>query len=132
MNNKYEAILEAATEWLDNVDADEFLENFLVLQEQATGPTVHEFLNGSFAQEAIGVENSDSDSKERVHIYGNTVLDCSETKMITILDSLKHEKNYFVELNYLKSKLKVRYKTDNKYSYRFLLDDTGESLSYSA
>ena len=33
MNDKYEAILGAATEWLDNVDADEFLEKFLELQE---------------------------------------------------------------------------------------------------
>lgn len=33
MKDKYKAILEAATEWLDNVDADEFLDKFLKIQE---------------------------------------------------------------------------------------------------
>lgn len=35
MNIKYKDILETATEWLDNVDANDFLEDFLEIQEES-------------------------------------------------------------------------------------------------
>lgn len=47
MNNKYESTLEDVQNWLDNVDPDEFIDQMLELQEQATGPTCEEFI-GSF------------------------------------------------------------------------------------
>lgn len=44
MNTYYESILESATEWLDTVDENVFLQDFLELQNNATGPTIDEFL----------------------------------------------------------------------------------------
>lgn len=44
MNNKYKSNLDSIEEWLDNVDPDEFIDQMLELQEQATGPTCEEFI----------------------------------------------------------------------------------------
>lgn len=44
MNAKQQAVLENAKEFLKNVDPDEFLDTFLELQENATGPTCDEFI----------------------------------------------------------------------------------------
>ena len=44
MNKHHEIALQEAKNWLENVDADEFLNDFLELQDQACGPTVDEFM----------------------------------------------------------------------------------------
>ena len=44
MNKHHEIALQEAKNWLENVDADEFLNDFLELQDQACGPTVDEFI----------------------------------------------------------------------------------------
>ena len=44
MNKHHEIALQEAKNWLENVDADEFLNDFLELQDQACGPTVDEFV----------------------------------------------------------------------------------------
>lgn len=44
MNDKHKATLDAVQNWLDNVDPDEFINEMLELQEQATGPTCDEFI----------------------------------------------------------------------------------------
>lgn len=45
MNNKYKSTLDAVQNWLDDVDPDEFINEMLELQEQATGPTCDEFID---------------------------------------------------------------------------------------
>lgn len=45
MNDKYKSTLESVKDWLDNVDPDEFINEMLELQEQATGPTCDEFID---------------------------------------------------------------------------------------
>lgn len=45
MKNRHEKVLNSAKEWLSTVDRDEFINDLLELQEQATGPTVDEFLS---------------------------------------------------------------------------------------
>ena len=45
MNDKYKSTLEAVKDWLDNVDPDEFINEMLELQEQATGTTCDEFID---------------------------------------------------------------------------------------
>ena len=44
MNKHHQVALQDAKEWLANVDADEFLNEFLELQGQTCGPTVDEFM----------------------------------------------------------------------------------------
>ena len=44
LNDKYKSTLESVEDWLDNVDPDEFINEMLELQEQATGPTCEEFI----------------------------------------------------------------------------------------
>lgn len=46
MNKRYKQILVDAEEFLEHVDADEFLDTFLELQENCSGPTIDEFLRG--------------------------------------------------------------------------------------
>lgn len=45
MKNRHEKVLNSAKEWLSTVDRDEFINDLLELQGQATGPTVDEFLS---------------------------------------------------------------------------------------
>ena len=69
MNNKYESTLEDVQNWLDNVDPDEFIDQMLELQEQATGPTCEEFI-GSFNNK----ENRSVKTKIGINLkdmYGN-------------------------------------------------------------
>ena len=44
MITKETQALQEAKNWLENVDADEFLNDFVELQDQACGPTVDEFI----------------------------------------------------------------------------------------
>ncbi|MEN8319749.1 hypothetical protein [Acinetobacter junii] len=44
MNKHHEVALLDAKEWLANVDADEFLNEFLELQEHSCGPSIDEFM----------------------------------------------------------------------------------------
>jgi len=44
MNKYHEIALQEAKNWLAHVDADEFLDEFLELQDQACGPSVDEFM----------------------------------------------------------------------------------------
>ena len=44
MNDKYKSTLESVKDWLDNVDPDEFINEMLEFQKQATGPTCDEFI----------------------------------------------------------------------------------------
>jgi preprotein translocase subunit Sss1 len=55
VSEHHEKMLEEAKEWLENVDADEFLEKILEFQKNAGGPTVDEFIN-SFNL-GVNVEN---------------------------------------------------------------------------
>ena len=64
MNKHHEIALQEAKNWLENVDADEFLNDFVELQDQACGPTVDEFIknvlesgNGSLAKFYIPVDD---------------------------------------------------------------------------
>jgi hypothetical protein len=44
MKTHHEIALQEAEDWLANVDTDEFLDEFLKLQDKSCGPTVDEFI----------------------------------------------------------------------------------------
>lgn len=44
INTYYDSILSDAVNWLESVDDDKFLDDFLAIHETSTGPTVDEFI----------------------------------------------------------------------------------------
>lgn len=127
MNKRYEAMLKSAKDLLENMDTDVFLDKFLELQEQATGPNIDEFMSSTSILDSFSITKDSCTSYgayENIHSY------ISVDTVNNILDENNSKKGYFLEVRHIAKPHELKEKAVKvSYRYGFPSDD---SLSQAA
>lgn len=79
INEYYDTILKDAQNWLQNVEDEHFLNEFLAIHESSIGPTVEEFIHHVANFDTYKLFNIDRESLSDFHINYNDI-SCLNTK----------------------------------------------------
>lgn len=90
INTYYDSILSDAVSWLENVNDDKFLDDFLAIHETSIGPTVDEFIEsiGDFdTYKLFGVNSQSTILTTKSDSYIENHINASYLKKIALLGS---------------------------------------------